>query len=141
MPDQITQEKVVPISTDTLEKIPLTCIICPIGCLMEITVEKNGETIIVIDVKDNTCPRGEEYAKKELVNPTRTLTTTIAVSGGEAVLVPVKTDGEVPKGRLIDCMEVIRRVCISAPIKRGDILIQDILGTGINIIACADISK
>ncbi len=124
-----------------LEKIPLTCIICPIGCLMEVTVQNNGDTQNVLAVKDNTCPRGEEYAKKELINPTRTLTTTIVVTQGEAPLVPVKTDGEVPKDRLLNCMEIIRRQCVKAPVKRGDILIRDILGCGVNVIACADIPK
>ncbi len=128
-------------SSESIEKMPLTCIICPIGCLMEVTLEKNGDVLNVIEVKDNTCPRGEEYAKKELINPTRTLTTTIAVSHGESPLVPVKTDGEVPKDRLMNCMEVIRRQNIKAPIKRGDVLVRDILGCGVNVIACADVGK
>ncbi len=123
------------------KKIPLTCIICPMGCLMEVTIRREENAIHVLDVKDNTCPRGEDYAKKELVNPTRTLTTTIAVIAGESFLVPVKSDGEVPKERLMDCMEVIRRKSIKAPVKRGDILIRDILGSGVNVIACADVSK
>lgn len=124
------------------KKIPLTCIICPMGCLMEVTTqEKEDGSIEVLSVKDNTCPRGKTYAKKELVNPTRTLTTTIAVLNGESPLVPVKTLGEVPKNKLLSCMEIVRRKTVSAPIKRGDILIQDILGTGVNVVACADIAK
>ncbi len=136
-----TQETEQTLSENGIEKIPLTCIICPIGCLMEVTVKHTENKKTVLEVKDNTCPRGEDYAKKELIDPTRTLTTTIAVISGESPLVPVKTDGEVPKERLLDCMEIIRRKCAQAPIKRGDILIQDILATGVNVIACADISK
>ncbi len=135
MADNITELE------DNTNKIPLTCIICPMGCLMEVSTKDNENEIEVTSVKDNACPRGETYAKKELINPTRTLTTTIAVYGGESSLVPVKTDGEVPKARLMNCMEIIRRKSIKAPVKRGDILIRDILGSGVNIIACADIAK
>ena len=123
-----------------IEKIPLTCIICPMGCSMEVEVETNaGGQKKVISVKDNGCKRGEQYAAKELINPTRTLTTTIKVEGGQLPLVPVKTAGEVPKESLLQCMEVVRRASCKAPVKRGDVLIYDILGTGVNVVACADI--
>ena len=124
------------------EKIPLTCIICPMGCSMEVEVETDaGGHKKVLSVKDNGCKRGEQYAAKELQNPTRTLTTTIKVEGGLLPVVPVKTAGEVPKASLLQCMEVVRRASCKAPIKRGDILLYDLLGTGINIIACADVDK
>ena len=124
------------------EKIPLTCIICPMGCSMEVEVETDASGAKkVISVKDNGCKRGEQYAAKELVNPTRTLTSTIKVLGGKLPLVPVKTAGEVPKKLLLQCMEVVRRASCKAPVKRGDILLYDLLGTGINIIACADVDK
>lgn len=119
----------------------MTCIICPMGCTMEVTTEDDGVQKRVVKVVDNNCPRGPEYVKKELLNPTRTLTTTIEVTGGKQVLVPVKTKGEVPKAQLMNCMQVIRRACVAAPVKRGDILIHDILGTGVNVIACADVEK
>lgn len=126
------------------EKIPLTCIICPMGCSMEVEVEvetgADGQKK-VLSVKDNGCKRGEQYANKELQNPTRTLTTTIKVNGGELPVVPVKTAGEVPKKMLLQCMEVVRRASCRAPVKRGDILLYDILGTGINVVACADVKK
>ena len=123
-----------------IEKVPLTCIICPMGCSMEVEVETNASgQKKVLSVKDNGCKRGEQYAAKELQNPTRTLTTTIKVEGGEFPLVPVKTAGEVPKASLLQCMEVVRRASCKAPVKRGDVLIYDLLGTGVNVIACADI--
>ena len=124
------------------EKIPLTCIICPMGCSMEVEVETDaGGHKKVTAVKDNGCKRGQQYASKELQNPTRTLTTTIKVEGGALPLVPVKTEGEVPKARLLQCMEVVRRASCKAPVKRGDILLYDLLGTGINVIACADVDR
>lgn len=125
---------------DKIEKLPLTCIICPMGCSMEVEVETNASgQKKVLSVKDNGCKRGEQYAAKELQNPTRTLTTTIKVEGGELPLVPVKTAGEVPKASLLQCMEVVRRASCKAPVKRGDVLIYDLLGTGVNVFACADI--
>ena len=125
---------------DKIEKLPLTCIICPMGCSMEVEVETNASgQKKVLSVKDNGCKRGEQYAAKELQNPTRTLTTTIKVEGGELPLVPVKTAGEVPKASLLQCMEVVRRASCKAPVKRGDVLIFDLLGTGVNVVACADI--
>ena len=123
-----------------IEKLPLTCIICPMGCSMEVEVETNASgQKKVLSVKDNGCKRGEQYAAKELQNPTRTLTTTIKVEGGELPHVPVKTAGEVPKASLLQCMEVVRRDSCKAPVKRGDVLIYDLLGTGVNVVACADI--
>ena len=123
-----------------IEKLSLTCIICPMGCSMEVEVETNASgQKKVLSVKDNGCKRGEQYAAKELQNPTRTLTTTMKVEGGELPLVPVKTAGEVPKASLLQCMEVVRRASCKAPVKRGDVLIYDLLGTGVNVFACADI--
>ena len=125
---------------DKIEKFPLTCIICPMGCSMEVEVETNASSQKkVLSVKDNGCKRGEQYTAKEVQNPTRTLTTTIKVEGGELPLVPVKTAGEVPKASLLQCMEVVRRASCKAPVKRGDVLIYDLLGTGVNVVACADI--
>ena len=127
---------------NTIEKIPLTCIICPMGCSMEVEVETDADGHKkVLSVKDNGCKRGEQYASKELQNPTRTLTSTIKVNGGVLPVVPVKTAGEVPKSMLLQCMEVVRRANCKAPVKRGDILLYDLLGTGINVIACADVDK
>ncbi len=127
---------------NTIEKIPLTCIICPMGCSMEVEVETDADGHKkVLSVKDNGCKRGEQYAAKELQKPTRTLTSTIKVNGGVLPVVPVKTAGEVPKNMLLQCMEVVRRASCRAPVKRGDILLYDLLGTGINVIACADVEK
>ncbi len=135
---EITSSEKSELKTST---IPMTCIICPMGCNMEVTIEDDGKHKNVINVADNGCKRGAEYAKKELMNPTRTLTTTIAVENGILAVVPIKTAGEVPKKMLMQCMEIVRRAKTKAPVSRGDILIHDILGTGVNIIACADVKR
>ena len=121
------------------EKITQTCIICPMGCNMEVTLDR--EKGIVENVLDNGCPRGAKYAEKELLNPTRTLTTTIKVLQGNLAVVPVKSKDELPKDKLLQYMEVIRRTSVKAPIKVGDILIKDILGSGIDIVACAEVER
>ena len=116
----------------------LTCILCPMGCSLEIEAEQTDCCFEVSSVKGNSCNRGIEYAKKELTAPTRTLTTTIAVTGSSIKLVPVKTAEEIPKDMLLTAMEVIRRAKCSAPVKCGDVLIFDLLGTGVRVVACAD---
>lgn len=116
----------------------LTCIICPMGCQLEVSVSGENEGI---SVSGNACPRGEAYARKELTAPERTLTCTVAVKGGKSPLVSAKTKGEVPKEQLLSCMEVVRRTVVSAPVKAGDILVRDILRTGIDVIACEDCQK
>ncbi len=125
----------------------LTCIICPMGCPLEVNLPENysAETARSIDpalfaVSGNTCPRGDSYARKELTTPERTLTCTVAVSGGSRPLVSAKTAGEVPKELLMDCMQTVRRLTVKAPVKAGSVLYPDLLHTGINLVACEDVS-
>ena len=108
----------------------LTCIGCPMGCALR--VEIRGEEITV---QGNTCPQGEKYAKSEVINPMRMLTSTVCLSGGAIGRVPVKTASEVPKSRLLDCMEEIRRAHANAPVNIGDVLIRNCAGTGVDVIA------
>lgn len=119
----------------------MTCIICPMGCSMEVRIEHDGLEKRVLSVRDNGCPRGEQYAFKEVRHPTRTLTTTVAVKNGEAPLVPVKTSAEIPKQLLFSAMEILRRIVIDAPVSCGQIIIKDLLGTSVAVTACADVEK
>lgn len=112
-------------------KRDLTCVACPLGC--SITVELNGDEII--SVTGNTCKRGEAYAKTEITNPTRSLTSSVKVNGGILPVVPVKSDKPVPKTMLFDCMKVINSVTVDAPVKIGQFIIENILDTGANIVA------
>lgn len=113
-----------------MEKRELTCIRCPLGCQLTVMISGGG-----VAVTGNTCPRGAEYGEKEVTFPTRTVTSSIRVEGGELPLVSVKTAEEVPKDRIFDVMRVIKAAKVSAPVKTGDVLIEDAAGTGINIIA------
>ena len=107
----------------------LICIVCPQGCHLKVD-EENG-----YEVKGNSCPRGAEYGKKELVNPTRVITTTVAIEGGTYRRVPVKTAGDIPKGMIYAIMDEINKVVVQSPIKVGDVIIENVLGTGVNVVS------
>lgn len=113
-----------------MEKRELTCIRCPLGCQLTVTISGGS-----VAVTGNTCPRGAEYGEKEVTSPTRMVTSSVRVEGGKLPLVSVKTAGEVPKDRIFDVMRTIKAAKVSAPVKTGDVLIEDAAGTGINIIA------
>ena len=112
----------------------IRCIICPTGCLVHVE-NINGELII----EGHSCNRGEEYAREEFVSPKRILTTTIRVENGFLPLVPVRSDKPILKDKLREVLKEIAQTVIKAPIKMGDILIEDVLGLEINIIASRDL--
>lgn len=112
----------------------ITCIICPIGC--EITVKGDGNQITSIE--GYACKRGETYAQNEYICPVRMLTSTIKVEGADVPLVAVRSDRPVPKDLLMQCMEEVKKAKVTAPVFRYDILIHDILGSGINIVATGE---
>src|SRR6056297_520005 len=114
-----------------LEKQTITCVACPKGC--EVTVEHDGDEII--DIMGNACPQGADYAKEEIVAPTRILPTTIRVKNGALPLCPVKTTKQIPLENMFEAMAVIGEKEIEAPIKMGDVLIENILDTGADIVA------
>ena len=108
----------------------LTCIRCPIGCHLTVTIDGDHVT-----VTGNTCPRGAEYGKKEMTDPTRIVTSSVRVTGGELPLVSVKTASDIPKDKIFEVMAEIRRCEVKAPVKIGDVLIADAAGTGVAIVA------
>ena len=118
-----------------MERIELTCIGCPMGCL--VTVERDGETIV--NVSGHTCPRGDIYARKEVTAPTRIVTSTIKVTGGSRERVACKTASDIPKEKIADVMSAVNAAVVTAPIHIGDILIPDAASTGVPIIATANI--
>ncbi len=110
----------------------LTCIECPRGCSLVVTVE-NG---IATDVKGNFCPRGKKYAESEVVNPVRILTTTVRASDGR--MVSVKTDAPISKNLLFEAMERLKGVNCSVPIKTGDIVVENFYD-GVNVISTCNV--
>lgn len=117
-----------------MEVRELTCIGCPMGCPLTVTI---GEEITV---KGNTCPRGEVYAKKEVTNPTRIVTSTVHVVGGEIEMVSVKTANDIPKGKIFDIMAEINNTTMKAPVAIGDVVIENVAGTGVNVIATKNVA-
>lgn len=115
----------------------LTCIGCPLGCSLTVTIE-NGE---VTAVSGNTCPKGDAYARKEVTDPTRIVTSTVRVTGGSAAMVNVKTASDIPKDKIFDCIEALKSIAVQAPVKIGDVILADAAGTGIDIVAAKNISK
>ncbi|MGP3779421.1 DUF1667 domain-containing protein [Halanaerobium saccharolyticum] len=117
-----------------IETKTLTCVACPKGC--EVTVEYEGDEII--EIKGNACPQGQSYAEEEIVAPTRILPTTIKVKNGALALCPVKTTKQIPLENMFEAMEIIGNKVIEAPISMGDVLIENILDTGADIVATRD---
>ena len=114
-----------------MEKRELICIGCPMGC--PLTVEMNGTE--VVSVTGNTCPRGDAYARKEVKNPTRIVTSTVKVEGGKVDMVSVKTKEDIPKGKIFECVKALKGITVKAPVHIGDVILKDVAGTGIDIIA------
>lgn len=108
----------------------LTCICCPIGCDLRINKTDTGYT-----VTGNKCPRGKKYAIDEMTAPTRMLTSTVKVQGGLYPVISVKTAAPIPKEKIFTVMEALTNVTITAPIKIGDIVVHDVAGTGVDIVA------
>ena len=117
-----------------METKSFICINGPLGCPLTVTVE-NGE---VKSVTGNTCKRGELYAVKEVTAPARTVTSTVRVLNGERPVVAVRTKTDIPKGKIFDCMKAINAAEIAAPVHIGDIVIENVCGTGVNVVASAD---
>ena len=118
-----------------METRNLTCINCPMGCALTIEMEGNE----VVSISGNTCPRGEAYGRKEVTNPTRIVTSTVRVTGGAADMVSVKTKQDIPKGKIFDCVKALRDVEVQAPVHVGDVIVSDVAGTGVDIVATRNV--
>ncbi len=111
----------------------LICIVCPKGCHLKIDDNNN--------VTGNSCKRGIEYAISETTNPTRTITSTVKIENGTINRLPIRTEKPIPKSKIFDVMDYLNTITVSAPIKVGDIIVENILDTNVNIIATRTINK
>ena len=100
----------------------LTCIGCPMGCQLRATLEDG----VVTAVTGNTCPRGDAYARKECVHPERTVTGTVRVLGGPLPVVPVRTQGEVPKEKVLEVARALHHAAVPAPVQAGQVVLADV---------------
>lgn len=116
-------------------KKEIICTVCPMGCV--ITVE--GENGNIDSISGFTCQRGKNYAEHEFVSPVRILTSTAKLENANCPLVAVRSKTPVPKDKLFDCMAEIRKLTVKAPVKRGDVLIENVCETGVDIVSSADV--
>ncbi len=112
------------------------CVTCPKGCTLEVT--KDGETVVSIL---NGCKRGHEYAKQELTDPRRMVASSVRISGGIHPLLPVYTSAPFPKPRIPELLKALREVEVSAPVKLEQPILENVLGTGINMLASREMKK
>ncbi len=116
-----------------MEKKEMICIVCPVGCHMEVV--KNGKSEEGYEVSGNQCLRGKVYGIKEMSNPTRVLTTTVKITEGKLPRLPVSTKGAIPKGMMMEAMKVINQVEVQAPVTVGKVVIKNLLNTGVDVVA------
>lgn len=130
-------------STNAIETLRFNCTTCPSECLLTVEVERDadGAVVEVRSVTGNSCPRGDKFAHQELICPMRVLTTTIAVSGGDEALLPVRTAEAIPLALHAQAMNLIRGLVVNAPIRIGDVVLEDLLGTSIDLVASMDIDR
>lgn len=128
-------------STNATETLQFNCTTCPSECLLTVKVvrDANGAVVEVRSVTGNSCPRGDKFARQELTCPMRVLATTVAVSGGDEALLPVRTAEAIPLALHAQSMDLICGLVVDAPIRMGDIVLEDLLGTNIDLIASMDI--
>ena len=110
------------------------CTTCPMGCTLQVT--HDGET--VVDIEGNACKRGTAYVQQELTDPRRMVATTVRVRGGVHPLVPVYTDAPFPKPCIFDLLAELRRVELGAPVRGGQVVLENALGTEVNVLASRD---
>ena len=115
----------------------LTCIVCPNGCALKAVSDAKG---VVQSVTGFKCKRGETYARTELTRPERTLTALVQVTGGEFAMCPVRTSKPVAKELIIDMAAQALKIRIAAPVKIGDVVVENIMDTGADLIVCRDVS-
>ena len=122
-----------------MKETKLICINCPIGCNLKVLQNSEGK---ITSIEGNKCPKGKDYAQTEVIAPVRMLTSSVAVTGSKegAVLVSCKTAKPIPKGKMAEAAKALVGVSVSAPVKIGDVIIGDIAGTGISIVATKNVN-
>lgn len=120
-----------------MEKKTFICIICPLGCNIEVELE--GKEIV--SISGNNCDKGKDFVTEEIKEPKRIITTTVKVKGSDVKLLPVKLDKPVPKEMIFEIMKEVRKIEVSAPVKINEIICENILGSGANLVATRSLEK
>jgi CxxC motif-containing protein len=113
------------------------CVSCPVGCPLTVTLEDGA----ILSIEGNTCPLGEKYARNEVINPVRTFTSTVRVDGGSLPVCPVRSRTPLPLSRIFDVAREVARLSVSPPVEVGQTLIENVCGTGSDIVASRPMPK
>lgn len=126
-------------STETLS---FPCTTCPNNCKLQVEVAKAPDgTKSVVSVTNNRCPRGIAFANTEVLRPVRVLATTVCVTDGDEKLLPVRTKTAIPRDLHMQAMELLRTTTVDAPMSMGDVVLANILDTGVDVVASMDVAK
>jgi CxxC motif-containing protein len=117
-------------------KKEFTCIVCPMSC--SLTVYQEGDNIIV---EGNSCNRGKVFGENEFINPKRMLTTTVKVEEGYVKRLPVISSDEIPKNKMFECVKKLYKISVKPPIEIGQVIMENICDTGVNIVASRSIKS
>ncbi|MHA1974034.1 MAG: DUF1667 domain-containing protein [Candidatus Hodarchaeales archaeon] len=121
---------------NTHEKI-ITCIVCPRGCKIKVREEEPGKPVM----SGYSCKRGKKYATSEYYHPSRLLATTICIKNARIPLIPVRSKEPVPKEKLMEIMDLVATKTVEAPVKMGEVLITNVLDTGVDIVATRSLER
>lgn len=113
----------------------LICIVCPKGCHLHVDETNDYK------VTGNDCRKGEIYGRNELINPVRTVTSTCKIKNSMLPRIPVKTSDTIPKGKMTEIMKEINKIELTAPVALGDVIISNVSGTGVDVVACRNMEK
>ena len=127
---------------DAVEVRRFHCTTCPSECTLAVEVSRDAPgTLRATAVQGNRCPRGRAFAEQEITRPVRILATTVVVRGGDERLLPVRTTEPIPRDLHMQAMDLVRRISVDAPIRMGDVVIDDVLGTGTALVASVDVAR
>ena len=118
------------------EERTVTCTVCPLGCSVRVRLHDG----VPVGFEGHQCKRGEAHARDEILDPRRLLTTTVRVRGSATRLVPARTSGPVPRERMMAIMSIVRTLVADTPVRPGQVLLADLLGTGIDLVATGSAS-
>lgn len=115
----------------------LTCIGCPLGCTVRVEMAEEE----VVSVTGYTCRRGKEYAVKEVTAPTRIVTSTVRLEGREHLVLPVKTERDIPKNKIMECVSALKNVAVRPPVHIGQVILENVAGTDVPVVATKNINE
>ena len=124
-----------------MNQTTMTCILCPNGCELVVCWIEEETGPEVVEVTGNLCVKGKDYAVEEITAPKRTVTTTVGVKGGERPLVSVRTAHPIPKEAIRACLDKLRSIVITAPVRIGETVLKNVDDTGVSVLATRNVEK